>query len=484
MLIFRRYPLWIGLLLLWILLILLGITFGICGLIALFWGVSARISMGKNMVRNGAIKIEENIKSLFELKDWTEGNSFNLVIANSLSTFNGVEGGLWDGEQGFIAYSYPTYEGSLKLDVPSAEKNRIVTLALESLKKKESLLKQFDGKRETILLYVRPLESKKGKTVIWTMTRVPIRLVSDYEKLAVFLSFLLIFSLFLGIFGLRILHAWSKEIARIEQIIATTPPDQIPSLVSTGFDELDKLVATLINAKKNLIAEKNRKEELMHKLIKNERIVALGRMAATLVHELRNPLATIQLEAENALETDGTMNKEGLYRILDQVARMGKLLESIVLLSHAGEIMPQLIDLSDWIQSQIQKYGLLANKCEVELRVVPCEGNWVFDPQSMARAFENLLQNSLEHTPKGGWIEVALERKDNSLCLSVEDSGKGIEEDLLESIFEPFFTKKSSGFGLGLSIVKEIVEAHNGRIEYKKGREGGARFEIYLPSST
>src|SRR5579875_2021566 len=100
MLIFRRYPLWIGLLLLWILLILLGITFGICGLIALFWGVSARISMGKNMVRNGAIKIEENIKSLFELKDWTEGNSFNLVIANSLSTFNGVEGGLWDGEQG------------------------------------------------------------------------------------------------------------------------------------------------------------------------------------------------------------------------------------------------------------------------------------------------------------------------------------------------------------------------------------------------
>ncbi|QDQ42365.1 hypothetical protein [Methylacidiphilum kamchatkense] len=135
MLIFRRYPLWIGLLLLWILLILLGITFGICGLIALFWGVSARISIGKNMVRNGAMKIEENVKSLFDLKDWTEGNSFNLVIANSLSAFNGVEGGLWDNEQGFIAYSYPTYEGSLKLDVPAAEKNRIVTLALESLKK-------------------------------------------------------------------------------------------------------------------------------------------------------------------------------------------------------------------------------------------------------------------------------------------------------------------------------------------------------------
>ncbi|QDQ42366.1 sensor histidine kinase [Methylacidiphilum kamchatkense] len=344
-------------------------------------------------------------------------------------------------------------------------------------------MKQFDGKRETMLLYVTPLESKKGKTVVWTMTRVPIRLVSDYEKLAVFLSFLLIFSLLFGIFGLRILHAWSKEIARIEQIIATTPPDQIPSLGSTGFDELDKLVVTLINAKKNLIEEKNRKEELMHKLLKNERIVALGRMAATLAHELRNPLATIQLEAENALETD-TMNKEGLNRILDQVARMGKLLESIVLLSHAGEILPQLIDLSVWIQSQIQKYGLLANKCGVELRVFPCEGNWVFDPKSMARAFENLLQNSLEHTPKGGWIEVTLEKKDNSLCLSVEDSGKGIEEDLRESIFEPFFTKKSSGFGLGLSIVKEIVEAHNGRIEYKKGREGGARFEIYLPNST
>ncbi|TFE66163.1 sensor histidine kinase [Methylacidiphilum caldifontis] len=481
MVIFRRYPLWIGLLLLWVLLVVLSVTFALCGMIALFWGVSARISTGKENLQRGLLRIEENLKTVFEQKEVGQGINLNFILASSLSSFSGVEGGLWNPEKGFFAYSYPTYEGSLKMDVPSAEKNRIIRLSQLSIQQKKPLLERFDGKRESLLLHVKPLSFRDDGTVVWTMTRVPTRLISDYEKLIFFLSSILILSLLLGIFGLRILQAWSKEISRVENIIASSPPDQIPSFPSSGYKELDKLVETLVGARKSLIAEKNRKEELLRKISQNERIVTLGRMAATLAHELRNPLATIQLEVENALESRDQENKETLEHILEQVERMKKHLESIVLLCHAAEITPKETDLSLWLTSQLQQFEIMANKQGVELKIIPCKGSWYFDPQGMSRALGNLLQNALEHTPRGGWIEVALVQKDKKLCLSVEDSGKGIDEDLQVVVFEPFYTQKSYGFGLGLSIVKEIVEAHNGHIVCKKGREGGARFDIELP---
>ncbi|ACD83191.1 sensor histidine kinase [Candidatus Methylacidiphilum infernorum] len=481
MVILRRYPLWIGLFLLWMLLAILSVAFGVCGLIALLWGVSARIAAGKDNLHKGALRIEENLKNGFEQKEAPGSSNLNFIIASSLSSFSGVEGGLWNMEKGYIAYSYPTYEGPLKMDVPSAEKNRIIRLSQQSLKEKRPLFGRFDGTRESLLLYVKPLNLKDNDTVIWTMTRVPIRLVSDYEKLIFFLSSILIFSLLLGIFGLRILQSWSREISRLENIIATTPPDQIPSLPLTGYRELDKLVETLVGARKSLIDEKNRKEELLKKISKNERIVTLGKVAATLTHELRNPLATIQLEVENALQSKDKGNKEPLECVQEQVERMKKLLDSIVLLCHAGEITPQENDLYPWLKSTVKPYEAAAFKHGVDLRVVPWKGSWCFDPQGMSRVLGNLLQNALEHTPKGGWIEVKVEKKDDKLCISVEDSGKGIEDEIREEVFEPFFTKKSHGFGLGLSIVKEIVESHNACIECKAGREGGARFEIELP---
>jgi len=98
----------------------------------------------------------------------------------------------------------------------------------------------------------------------------------------------------------------------------------------------------------------------------------------------------------------------------------------------------------------------------------------------LARALDNLLGNALRHTPKNGWVRISAERRENDCLLAVEDSGPGIPKDLRGKIFEPFVSFRSNGTGLGLALVREIVEAHGGTIVCTQGTIG-ARFEMRLP---
>lgn len=218
---------------------------------------------------------------------------------------------------------------------------------------------------------------------------------------------------------------------------------------------------------------------------RRRRLEALGRMAAELAHEVRNPLGSIRLFA--AMLADDVADREGPRGMAEQILAATSGLESIVsnLLSFAsparGEI--RAIDLAELGR---EARGLLAPACAV--RGVELEGPddtetcpvWA-DPEAMRQVMLNLLGNALAATGEGGRIRIATGATRRAALLTVEDEGRGIEAEDLPRVFDPFFSRTEGGSGLGLSIVHGIVERHRGRIALDSRPGRGTRVRVELP---
>ncbi len=214
-------------------------------------------------------------------------------------------------------------------------------------------------------------------------------------------------------------------------------------------------------------------------------------MIADIAHELRTPLATMQLRLD-AL-TDGllTFGKEEAQLLQGQVELLSRLIDDLRTLSlaDAGQLSlhKSEVNLNDLVNKLITNCHDRAKQTEVRLVFLPSKEliKIYADPDRLMQVLHNLLENALRVTPKGGWIEVSL-KTDEQIILSVRDSGPGIPEDQLQSIFERFTkgirrdTKDKEGSGLGLAIVHTLVKLHGGEVEAKNHKEG-AEFKIIFP---
>jgi len=131
----------------------------------------------------------------------------------------------------------------------------------------------------------------------------------------------------------------------------------------------------------------------------------------------------------------------------------------------------------------VAEMGLLAEvrNQHISLDVVECVAKT--DPVLFRQALQNLVDNAIKFSPEGGVIRISLREDDNGCTVEVGDAGPGIPDDAKSKIFTPFFTSRAKGMGLGLSIVKGIVEAHHGRICETGNQGDGARFIIFLPAA-
>ena len=138
------------------------------------------------------------------------------------------------------------------------------------------------------------------------------------------------------------------------------------------------------------------------------------------------------------------------------------------------------VQLRPWLSQRLDALHERAEQARITMTATSPDADWVFDERRMTRVLDNLLLNSLQHTPAEGWIKVVVDRQ-SSLCrITVEDSGPGVPPEQREKIFQPLTTTRPEGVGLGLGIAREIVEAHGGSLRYLGG-VAGARFEIELP---
>jgi signal transduction histidine kinase len=203
-------------------------------------------------------------------------------------------------------------------------------------------------------------------------------------------------------------------------------------------------------------------------------------MAAQIAHEIRNPIASMRLKAENALAKPLEQQSAALRAILDEVERLDDLLERLLAVTRLGELHRAPIALKPWLQARIDNLREQALQTDVTLSSDAPDETWSFDEKSMSRALDNLLLNAMQHAPPGGWIKLKIDINDERCGIIVENSGGGVAPEEREKIFEPFVSTRSDGAGLGLSIAREVVEAHGGSLRCVESK-AGARFEMELP---
>ncbi len=237
------------------------------------------------------------------------------------------------------------------------------------------------------------------------------------------------------------------------------------------------------------LAESNRNlQQTQASLRRSERLAALGQLTAGLAHELRNPLGTIKASAEmlnqkGILQQPEVMTEMASY-IESEVDRINGLITSFLNFARPLEIHPVTDDdLEVMVSEVLRKHAQLAASRKVELKaeIAPEAARFTFDASLLSIALSNLVQNAIQASPENTTVRVSAERAGDSIEILVEDQGEGISPQNLENIFNPFFTTKAEGVGLGLAIVSKIVDEHQGKITTTSTLGQGTVFRIHLP---
>jgi len=248
----------------------------------------------------------------------------------------------------------------------------------------------------------------------------------------------------------------------------------------------DKIAGTIIHIED--ITEKRKKETQLRRA---ESLAALTTLAAGVAHEINNPLGSIAIRIQllEKLILGGSKTTE----VPAMTKHLGVIKEEIDRLKHivvdflfavrpmdiqllSGEIGPVIDELVELIQPEAERSGI-----DIRVNLEKDLPLFLMDKRHLKQALLNLIQNAMAAMPSGGTLNLSAAHVNDELRLTVSDTGTGIPEELLTKIFEPYFTTKKNGTGLGLTITFKIIKEHSGEIslESKEGR--GSAFTIHLP---
>jgi len=220
-------------------------------------------------------------------------------------------------------------------------------------------------------------------------------------------------------------------------------------------------------------------------MMQSEKLAALGEMAASFVHGIRNPLGIILGSAETLKKgVLQPVQSEMIQFIGEESERINRMLTNFLEFAKPKPPVFQEVDLKDVLNRTLDWISIPARKQRVEVqREYPGEKVLLpVDPEQIREALVNLEMNALEAMPKGGTLRIVLNQKDNQdVMIRLSDTGAGIPPDLESKIFDPFFTTKEGGTGLGLSIVHSVVKNHGGTISVAGNDGEGTTFTLNLP---
>ncbi|HGO6125565.1 MULTISPECIES: sensor histidine kinase [Burkholderia] len=407
-----------------------------------------------------------------------------------------MEGGFWTAggapaASGFLAYSFPTYQGSgIKRDVPDAETPLILRTLRAAAATRATASNAVEGAQDAVIAAACPVRAGSG-LFVWMLTRARPPLGRHGELLATGLAGVLAVILAIAAALAIALRRWKGNLARIEAGLA--PDGRAPQLPYVGEPDLDRIIDAFNAHARRAEQLQQQAAELRTRLAQAERFGMLGKLAAQVAHEIRNPMGAMRLKAENALAGDSRRQQDALRVILAQIERIDAQLSGLLALTQPVSPHATRVDVDAWLAQVVDTHRELAQRQAIDLAWLPGEQGErlaqpaafpMFDPDQMRRALDNLLLNALRHAGDGGAVTLAAARRTfggrDWLRITVSDTGPGVPAEQRERIFEPFVTGRADGTGLGLAVVREVAAAHGGQA-WLDDVPHGASFVIEIP---
>ena len=346
---------------------------------------------------------------------------------------------------------------------------------------------------------IRILEIEKpifveGSPVRWGSVKIGMSMTeADEEIQATRFRLILIGGLGLlgGIFGsLLLARSITTPLKKlIDGTVKISKGDFAHTIDVSTRDEIGTLAESFNDMSQQLLLTKRRMETANKKLIQAEKLAPSGRISASIAHEIRNPLTSVKLNIQKISESScwGEIEKSHLDISQEGIGHIETFIKELLNFTRVSDLNCDHFSIDQIIESA---YKMISDSFELKKirfrRDIQEELPLLFvDGDRMRQVLLNILRNASEAVDEGGEISIAAslsgDGTEKAMRVEISDNGPGIPENELENIFEPFYTMKSSGFGLGLANAKKIVEQHNGSIKVIRRESAGACFEILIP---
>lgn len=264
----------------------------------------------------------------------------------------------------------------------------------------------------------------------------------------------------------------------------------VMAVFTVTFGALGYANGRLAEARGEIRAQLEQLQHTQRQMLEYEKLASIGRMAASVAHEVRNPLGVIKSSAALLVEcvdpAEADAVKAGRF-IAEEIQRLDGFIRSLLDFSRPLSPTPRAVTVEELVERLRELGGEEARVAGVDLELAGEGGPWRMDLDLIARAVTTLVVNGCQATGKGGRVRVSIsDGPSGEVEITVADDGPGIDRELGEKIFEPFVTTKAKGTGLGLPMAQRIVEAHRGIIALLEARglgdDGrGACFRLSLP---
>jgi len=282
--------------------------------------------------------------------------------------------------------------------------------------------------------------------------------------------------------GLRLDNVRRVEERMLSRLVTTVAAAGVLVALAFGLAGLRRRYGVL--------SEKHARAE--EALRRRDRLAAMGELASTVAHEVRNPLNAVGMTAQRlrreflgatpAAGAERAELEELLSVMASETQRIDRIVQQFLEYARPPRLAPEPVDLGALVGDVAGRARALAEARGVRLDAEASEaGTAVVDPSQLRQALDNLVRNAVEATPQGGRVSLAARREGGGHVVEVRDTGRGVEPDHLPRIFDLYFTTKADGTGVGLAVTQQIVTAHGGTIEVDSRPGAGTTMTVRLP---